>query len=65
MDYEVKVTSEAEADFDEALQYLIFVKKNPQAAEHFINDFEETKQALSRVAGSLKLCDNPELKRLN
>lgn len=64
MDYEVKVTSEAEVDFEDFLQYLIFVKRNPQAARHFVDDFEATKQTLSRVAGSLKLCDNPELNRI-
>ena len=29
-----------------------------------LNDFEVTKQSLSRTAGSLKLCDNPKLKAL-
>lgn len=64
MDYEVKITSEAEEDFEVFLQYLILEKKNIQAARHFITDFEETKKTLSRVAGSLKLCDNLELNRM-
>lgn len=63
MDYEVKVTSEAEADFEEFLSYLLNVKRNSQAARHFIDDFEKTVQTLSLTAASLKLCDNPELKK--
>ena len=29
-----------------------------------LDDFEKTKESLSKVAGGLKLCDNPKLKEL-
>lgn len=37
MDYEILVTETAENRFDEALQYLIYEKKNKQAACNFMN----------------------------
>lgn len=64
MDYKVRVTSETEQDFDRILNCLANVKRNPQAAEHFIDDFENTKKMLTAAAGSLKLCDNPRLRSL-
>ena len=54
----------AEDDLDRFVSYLLFVKKNEQAAQNLLNDFEATKISLSNVAGSLKLCDNPKLKEL-
>lgn len=62
MDYKVVITSDAEEDLDGFIRYLLFEKQNEQAASHLLDDFEATKQSLSRVAGSLKLCDNPKLK---
>ena len=64
MEYKVVITSDAEEDLDEFIRYLLFDKKSQQAASNLLNDFEVTKQNLSRVAGSLKLCDNPRLKEL-
>ena len=64
MEYKVVITSDAEEDLDEFIRYLLFDKKSEQAASNLLNDFEVTKQNLSRVAGSLKLCDNPRLKEL-
>ena len=58
MVYKVVLTSDAEEDLDQFIRYLLYEKKSKQAAE----DFEVTKQSLSRAAGSLKLCDNPKLK---
>lgn len=64
MDYEVLVTPEAEEELNQYIQYLIFEKKNKQAAKNVLDDFEETVGKLSRVADSLKLCDNSKLKKL-
>ena len=64
MDYKVMITSDAEEDLDRFIRYLLFKKKNRQAALNVLNDFEETKRALSVAAGSLKLCDNPRLNAL-
>ena len=54
MEYKVVITSDAEEDLDRFVRYLLFVKQNPQAATNVLNDFEETKQSLSNIAGSLQ-----------
>lgn len=64
MDYKVVITSDAEIDLDEHIQYLLFEKKNLQAASNVLDDFEATKNSLSKVAGSLRLCGNPKLNKL-
>ena len=64
MNYKVVITSDAEEDLDGILRYLLLEKKSNQAASNVLNDFEATKVILSRVAESLKLCDNPRLKEL-
>lgn len=64
MEYKVVVTSDAEEDLEEYVRYLLLQKKNRQAASNVLDDFEQTKQILSRVAGSLKLCVNPKLKEM-
>ncbi len=61
MEYKVVITSDAEEDLDRFVRYILFVKQNPQAATNVLNDFEEAKQSLSSIAGSLQLCDNPHL----
>lgn len=62
MEYKVVIASDAEDDLDGFVRYLLFEKQSTQAASNLLDDFEATKQSLSRVAGSLKLCDNPKLK---
>lgn len=62
MEYKVVITSDAEDDLDEFIRYLLYEKQSEQAASNVLDDFEATKAILSRVAGSLKLCDNPNLK---
>ncbi len=64
MDYRVVMMEGAEEDLERFVTYLLFEKKSDQATENLLDDFEETKVSLSRVAGSLKLCDNPKLKEL-
>ncbi len=63
MAYNVVVTSDAEKDLDKFIKYLLFEKKNEQAAGNLLDDFEETKNILSNVAASLKDCENPRLKQ--
>ena len=55
MGYKVVVTSDAENDLDQFIQYLLFKKKNFQAAQNVLNDFEATKKSLAQVAESLKI----------
>ena len=64
MDYRIVVTADAEEDLERYIKYLLFEKKNEQAAGNLLDDFEATKNSLSKVAESLKLCDNPKLKEL-
>ena len=64
MDYNIVITADAEADLDGFIQYLLFEKKNEQAAKNVLDDFEATKEYLKNVAGSLNLCDNPGLRVL-
>ena len=63
MDYEVIMTSDAENDLDQFIRYLLFEKKSEQAARNLLDDFEQTIQNLQRIAGSLKDCENPRLKK--
>ncbi len=64
MTYKVVVTSDAEEDLDNFIKYLIIEKKNIQAAENVLNDYDATIESLKYVAGSLKLCDNPRLRQM-
>ena len=64
MTYKVVVTRDAEEDLGNFIKYLIVEKKNMQAAENVLNDYDATIESLKYVAGSLKLCDNPKLHQL-
>lgn len=64
MAYKIVVTVDAEEDLDSYIRYLLFVKKNEQAARNLIDDFEATKANLEQSAGALKLCENPRLRSL-
>ena len=61
MDYRVVVTRDAEEDLERFIQYLLYEKKNAQAARNVLDDYDATIESLKYVAGSLKLCDNPKL----
>lgn len=64
MDYKVIITEDAEADIDKFVLYLLFEKKNEQAACNLLDDFESAITTLARVAESLKMCENQHLKNL-
>lgn len=64
MDYKVIIMEDAEQDLDRFVRYLLFEKRNEQAARNLLDDFESTVVTLSHIAGSLKECDNPRLKKL-
>ena len=42
MDYKAVVTAEAEEDQNQFVQYLLFARKNKQAAKNVLDDFEDT-----------------------
>ncbi len=60
--YRVIVTDDAKKDFLRYRDYLIYVKKNSQAAKNLVNDYRETRKKLEIVAGSLKDPDSEKLK---
>ena len=64
MEYKVVVTADAEEDLNQYIRYLLMDKKSDQAAKNILDDFEATIRSLKIVAGSLKPCDNPQLKEL-
>ena len=64
MDYKVIITEDAEVDMDKFVYYLLFEKKNKQAACNLVDDFESTIATLARMAESLKICENQRLKEL-
>lgn len=49
MDYKVVVTSDAEVDLDNFIKYLIIEKKNIQAAENVLNDYDAAIESLSLI----------------
>ena len=62
MDYEILLTDTAKAQAQRILDYIFFQLKNVQAARSVEQDMKETARRLSRVAGSLKFCDDPKLR---
>ena len=64
MDYKNVLISDAEENLYRFIRYLLFERKSEQAARNLLNDFEATKTSLSNVAESLKLCDDPKLRKL-
>lgn len=43
MDYKVLLSIDAKEELEEIVRYLLFEKRNEQAAKNVLNDFEETK----------------------
>ena len=64
MDYIVVITIDAENDLDQFINYLIYEKKSLQSANNLLDDFDSIIESLTHIAGSLKLCDNPRLRKL-
>ena len=50
MDYKVIITEDAELDMDNFVSYLLFEKKNEQAATSLIEDFEAAIITLTHAA---------------
>ena len=62
--YNVIISPNALAQLDSYISYIRSTLLNPIAAERMWRDALDTRNQLSNVAGSLKLCDDPDLKRL-
>jgi len=62
MGCKVVLTSQAKAHFREIIHYLRYELESQQTATNVTNDFEETIDQLSMIAGSLKLYDDEVLR---
>ena len=60
--WNVIVTEDVEQDLDNYVYYLLVEKMNDQAATALLDDYDETIVELAKVAGSLKLFDDEELR---
>ena len=61
--YGIKITRKAEEQLQRYLEYLIYKKKNMQAAVAVSKDFDETVDSLTNLAGVLRLCEDEDLRR--
>lgn len=64
MGFKVTLTSRAQSNFDDIINYLLYELKSKQAAMNVMEDMEHTIERLSRVADVLKLCDDPDFYKL-
>ena len=63
-DFKVVLTDKAESHARKILDYIVYELENVQAALSIEQDMKETVVRLSCIAGSLKLCDDPDLRAL-
>lgn len=64
MAFKILLTPKAELQAQKILDYIFYDLENAQAAHSVEQDMRDTIERLSSVAGSLKLCDDPELRTL-
>ena len=69
-EYFVSSTWDADADTLRHYLYIRNVLMNPQAADAYLTDYDETRELLSKSAGSLRVGEHPlmkerELRRIN
>lgn len=64
-EYSVIITPEAKNNLRRLVNYLIYAKKNSQAADNLICDYDLTIVSLSKIAASIREPDSEILKRKN
>lgn len=64
MEYEVILTNPAREQLEQIIHYILYELESVQAADSVMRDAEATQQRLSRIAGSLKLCEDTKLRDL-
>ena len=62
--YKVIISPKALSQLDSYIRYVRYTLLNPIAAENIWRDAKKTQKTLARIAGNLKLCDNPTLHEL-
>ena len=63
--YNVIRTDDAEEDLRKYVDYLVRVKRNPQAAQNVLDDFDGTVDMLETMAGSIAKPQSPKLNARN
>lgn len=61
--FDVIISPKALTQLNSYIDYLQYTLLNDQAAYNMWQDALETRNQLSKVAGSLKLCSQPQLKK--
>lgn len=61
--FDVIISPKALSQLNDYIGYLQYTLLNDQAAYNLWQDALETRDQLSKVAGSLKLCTHPQLKK--
>jgi plasmid stabilization system protein ParE len=64
MQYNVRLSTLAEKQYDNILYYIANVLKNPQAAKNIMDDFDDTIIILEKSADSFGFCNSERLKKL-
>lgn len=59
----VVATEDVQNDLDRFVYYLLVEKLNNQAAKAVLDDYDETIEELSNIAGSLKPLEDPDLSK--
>ena len=58
--YNVEITREAELQMQRYLEYLLIDLKSEQSYKAVKEDYLETLERMTSVAGSLRICENPK-----
>ena len=61
MGYEIVMTQLAKEQLDAFLRYLLVDLQNEQAASNLLNDAMDLQESMTFIAGSLPLCQDPDL----
>ncbi len=64
MQYNVRLSTLAEEQYDAILSYISNKLKNPQALINVMDDYDETISVLEKAAGSFGFCKSIRLKKL-
>ena len=64
MQFNVEISELAEEQYDNILDYLANVKKNPQAVNGVIDDFDYAVEQLAKAADTFGYCQDERLKTM-
>lgn len=61
MGYRLSITREAQREYRDIVSYLVTVLKSPQAARHFMVEFDAQVESVRDYPEAFSLCHLPEL----